>query len=575
MKYPGLSLIAGAVACLFGTGILADAIIRTQAMLATTIAEIFVDERGVVLELEIGLADLEAFSNIMPNEIYERLGNEPMPLRERLPKFFKEDLVLTVDDEEPLFGRILEMEPRNRIRRDDISGEPLPGTGEQEEVVVIARIRYPFDQRPDELTLGLFSSATVGFVVYHEGVAVNDFRYLGPSQRLDLDWNDPWYSSFQRRALRRTYFAPMSGFIYVEPYEVRKEIIARPRTLQKFVDLGLEGLDTIPVEIQDDLKRKAAEFLREHHKVTIDGEEIPPELARINFLERTLTTSRVIDPPVELDINSAILGAIFVYPTVEPLPQNVTMDWDLFDNQIQIIPAAAVDQAGALPTFLEPDFAVLEWQNFLRFPELPTLQAILPPPTVLEKVSYYLRWLFLLALAWSFWWTWQRTRNQPSRRIQAVGLVIVVLALASGSFWLGQAGKPSAESSAKIVSGLLHNVYRAFDFRSEEDIYDVLDKSVSGDLLAKIYLETRRGLELANQGGARAKVKDIEVVDLTTRTGKNGGFIANATWKVAGSVGHWGHVHQRRNRYQAELDIQPVDGVWKLTGLEILQEERL
>ncbi len=575
MKSPGLSLIAGAVACLFGTGILADAIIRTQAMLATTIAEIFVDENSVLLELEIGLGDLEAFRNIMPDEIYERLSNEPMSLRERLPKFFKEDLVLTVDDGEPLSGRILEMEPRNRIRRDDISGEPLPGTGEQEEVVVVARIRYPFDQRPDELTLGLFSSATVGFVVYHEGVAVNDFRYLGPSQRLVLDWNDPWYSSFQRRALRRTYFAPMSGFIYVEPYEVRKEIIARPRTLQKFVDLGLEGLDTIPVEIQDDLKRKAAEFLREHHKVTIDGEEIPPELARINFLERTLTTSRVIDPPVELDINSAILGAIFVYPTVEPLPQNVTMAWDLFDNQIQIIPAAAVDQAGALPTFLEPDFAVLEWQNFLRFPELPTLQAILPPPTVLEKVSYYLRWIFLLAVAWSFWWAGQRTRNQPSRRIQAVGLVIVVLALASGSFWLGQAGKPSAESSAKIVSGLLHNVYRAFDFRSEEDIYDVLDKSVSGDLLAKIYLETRRGLELANQGGARAKVKDIEVVDLTTRTGKNGGFIANATWKVAGSVGHWGHVHQRRNRYQAELDIQPVDGVWKLTGLEILQEERL
>ena len=575
MKNPGLSLIAGAVACLFGTGILADAIIRTQAMLATTIAEIFVDERGVVLELEIGLADLEAFSNIMPDEIYERLGNEPMSLRERLPKFFKEDLVLTVADEEPLFGRILEMEPRNRIRRDDISGEPLPGTGEQEEVVVVARIQYPFDQRPDELTLGLFSSATVGFVVYHEGVAVNDFRYLGPLQRLVLDWNDPWYSSFQRRALRRTYFAPMSGFIYVEPYEVRKEIIARPRTLQKFVDLGLEGLDTIPVEIQDDLKRKAAEFLREHHKVVIDGEEITPELARINFLERTLTTSRVIDPPIELDINSAILGAIFVYPTVEPLPQNVTMDWDLFDNQIQMIPVAAVDQAGALPTFLEPDFAVLEWQNFLRFPELPTLQAILPPPTVLEKASYYLRWLFLLAVAWSFRWAWQRTRDQPSGRTQAVGLVIVVVALAAGSFWLGQAGKPSAESSAEIVSGLLHNIYRAFDFRSEEDIYDVLDKSVSGDLLAKIYLETRRGLELANQGGARAKVKDIEVVDLATRTGENGGFIANATWNVAGSVGHWGHVHQRRNRYQAELDIQPVDGVWKLTGLEILQEERL
>ncbi len=575
MTIRGISVTAGIVACLFASAALADAIVRTQAMLATTIAEIYVDERGVVMELEIGLADLEAFSNIMPDEIHERLGNEPIPLRDRLPKFFTEDLRLIPDDGDPEMGLIVEMGPRARIRRDDISGEPLPGAGEEEDVVVFVRIHYPLEQRPDELTISLRSSVSIGFVIYHEGVAVNDFRYLGQLQRLILDWDDPWYSKFDRRALRRTYFAPMSGFIYIEPYEVRKEIVARPRTLQQFVDLGLEGRDTIPVDIQDDLKRKVAEFLRDHHKVVIDGEEIAPELARINFLERTLTTSRVIDPPVELDINSAILGAIFVYPTVEPLPQNVTMDWDLFNDQIQMIPASAVDQAGALPTFLEPDFAVLEWQNFLRFPELPTLKAILPPPTVLEKSSYYLRWIFLLAVAWSFWWAWQRTRNQPSGRMQAVGLVIFVMALASGSFWLGQAGKPSAESSAEIVSGLLHNIYRAFDFRSEEDIYDVLDKSVSGDLLAKIYLETRRGLVLANQGGARAKVKDIEVVDLATRTGENGGFIANATWNVAGSVGHWGHVHQRRNRYQAELDIQPVDGVWKLTGLEILQEERL
>ena len=81
--------------------------------------------------------------------------------------------------------------------------------------------------------------ASVGFVVYHEGIAVNDFRYLGPSQTLHLDWSDPWYSRFERRSLRRQYFAPMSGFLYVETYEVRKEIIARPLDLQAWVDLGL------------------------------------------------------------------------------------------------------------------------------------------------------------------------------------------------------------------------------------------------------------------------------------------------------------------------------------------------
>ena len=59
------------------------------------------------------------------------------------------------------------------------------------------------------------------------------------------------------------------------------------------------------------------------------------------------------------------------------------------------------------------------------------------------------------------------------------------------------------------------------------------------------------------------------------RSFEGGGFVATTAWNVAGSVGHWGHIHQRRNRYRARLDVRPIDGRWKLTGLEILDEERL
>ena len=566
------SIIAFLVSLLFCQLALPDAIVRTQAMMATTIAEFYVEEEGVMLSLEIGLPELEAFQNLMPDGLYEQLGNEPKPLAERYPLFFKEDLLVIPEDGEPLIGRVVEMQPKERVKRDDITGEPLPNTDEEPETVIMARIFFPFDERPLTLTIGSRMSANIGFVVYHSSVAVNDFRYLSPSQTLTLDWGDPWYSSFENRALRRTYFAPMNGYIYVEPYEVRKEVIVRPKDLQQWVDLGLEGRDTIPVEIQDELKRQVAEFLRARQKVVIDGETVEPELARINFLERTLRTSRVIDPPEELDIDSAIMGAIFVYPTVEALPQKVAMDWDLFNEKIPLVPAAAVDQAGSLPTYLEPDFAVLEWENFLRFPELPTLKAISPPPGLVESLMVYLRWALLAASLWAIWLVWRRRQTAPGGpAVLATGLVC----LSVGSFWIGHQANLSEEKSHGIVSGLLHNIYRAFDFRAEEDIYDVLEKSVEGDLLAEIYLETRRGLELANQGGARAKVKDIEVVDLSTRSGENGGFIASATWNVGGSVGHWGHIHERRNRYQAELNIHPVDGVWKLTELEILQEERL
>ena len=70
-------------------------------------------------------------------------------------------------------------------------------------------------------------------------------------------------------------------------------------------------------------------------------------------------------------------------------------------------------------------------------------------------------------------------------------------------------------------------------------------------------------------------MKDIELVDLTAERSDGGGFVATTTWNVSGSVGHWGHIHQRRNQYRAELSVSPVNGVWKLVGLEILLEERL
>ena len=134
----------------------------------------------------------------------------------------------------------------------------------------------------------------------------------------------------------------------------------------------------------------------------------------------------------------------------------------------------------------------------------------------------------------------------------------------------------SDERADELVGSLLHNIYRAFDFRGEETIYDVLDRSVTGDLLTEIYLETRRGLELASQGGARAKVKEIELLEVEPRALRGEpGFVAHCRWNVAGSVGHWGHVHTRTNQYEAELTVQPVDGAWKVTALEVLQEERL
>jgi hypothetical protein len=60
-------------------GARADAIIITKAMTASTIAEIFIDESSIRVELEIGGRDLPGFRNLMPDGVYARMGYEPEP----------------------------------------------------------------------------------------------------------------------------------------------------------------------------------------------------------------------------------------------------------------------------------------------------------------------------------------------------------------------------------------------------------------------------------------------------------------------------------------------------------------
>ena len=131
-----------------------DAIIRTQAMLASTIAEFYIENGRVLLELEIGSEDLQAFRNLFPDEIYERLGNPPRAASERRIEFFEADLVIAVEDGAPLRGRIVEMGARPRVQRDEITGEPLPTVGDETATVIFTRIEYSLPERPPVLLLG-------------------------------------------------------------------------------------------------------------------------------------------------------------------------------------------------------------------------------------------------------------------------------------------------------------------------------------------------------------------------------------------------------------------------------------
>ncbi len=76
------------------------------------------------------------------------------------------------------------------------------------------------------------------------------------------------------------------------------------------------------------------------------------------------------------------------------------------------------------------------------------------------------------------------------------------------------------KSREAVAESLLRNVYRAFDYHSESDIYDALARSVHGDLLADLYLKIKQGLIMQEQGGAVARVQEVKVVKAEPVEGK-------------------------------------------------------
>ena len=154
---------------------------------------------------------------------------------------------------------------------------------------------------------------------------------------------------------------------------------------------------------------------------------------------------------------------------------------------------------------------------------------------------------------------------------------ILLFPLAQVRVGTARASQISEDDGKAILHSLLKNIYRAFDFREESDVYDKLAISVEGDLLTDIYLQHRKSFAVQQAGGAQATVEEIDVQEVLVAdsTRSDNALDFKAKWTAVGTVGHWGHIHTRQNQYEAVLTMKSIDGAWKITGLELLEEKRI
>jgi len=590
-------IVLALLAALVSRPVQADWINLTGAETAPNIAEIYVLDDRVHVKLEVYIGNLDKFADLVPEDWLHDASVRP-DVEERLERFSREGLQFITETGQRLQAQAVTIEPRLRVdRQSPFAGMINPITRARvpdapaDKRVLYVELDYPFDGKPASLEFippldedADIASATIGFIAYHKSVPVIDFRYLGAPAQLTLDWSDPWYSKFKNVNLKRHHASALMTFLYVEPYEVRHEILTRVRDLEEWMDLGLRGDEFIELDELEVLKRRIGEFMLERNKVLIDGEAVEPILDRTNYVTVGITGIRIVEAPERLEISTAIVGVILTYIN-DGIPQEVTVNWELFTDQVQRVPAISTDPAGPLPTYVTPDDNVHTWTNYLKNYTLPTVEAVsvagsvgeLEIPVVSAGGGVLLV-LLLVVIA-------GRSRNGTSIRTPMI--VAGVLVAVSAAAWpfarvsfdrpAALAGTLESEQSVALVETLLKNVYRAFDFREEDDVYDKLALTVSGDLLADIYLQSRRSLAVQQAGGAQAKVQELEIREASATRRDEGdlGYDIRSQWTALGTVGHWGHTHIRQNLYDAILTIESVDGVWKIVDMEILEETRI
>jgi len=385
-----------------------------------------------------------------------------------------------------------------------------------------------------------------------------------------------WLAVSAPSAFAQTLDAPVQGFVSIEAYEVRQTFVVR-------IDAVLpDRSDDIQVTDHDAVLKQVLDTLSGKCPLTLDGAPVELEHERSEFIRNDPVLAIVTDEREAIPANEAAVAVVFAASRTG-FPDSAAITWDFFPRQAEEIEVTFRSPSDKKLFTVTPDAPSVTWPLSKKetLPQPEKLPGLTPLPRLSIPLLSIILGLFAAAFA-------ILSKRLGERTPAVFGLIVLGSVIAAAACWntgryqiVHPFKKPApvtAGQADEITYALLINLYHAFDYRDEEAIYDTLANSASGDLLERIYFEIRKSLTLEDQGGAKVRIKNVDLrrciptplADADTDDPR--AFSADCEWVAIGDVTHWAHTHTRLNRYSAELSITPVEGEWKITGLQILEE---
>ena len=580
-----------------GTGLLVSLLVVVLPLTAEahpvsiSRASVYLKRREATVGIEVFLEDLYLFHNLKPNG-EDVLESSVIQQGIRLHEDFLRRRFQITDVEGQRF------EPESvQARPAELPARGVPIADMMTHQLEF-ELRYVFPSQPDVLTFAqLFTDekavlpSEMKLQVKQEGAGAAFEHTLLPHEpySLRINWDNPplspeaseqqradWAAREKQSLLGITSDSGVYSFLYVEDFEVRHEILIPLMTLADDLAVTWSTDAVLEVADQETVRSRIEAYFLEGNRIVIDDQLPPPKVQRCEFYGLNMKDFAESSASKPVPLANARVGIILSYHLNHP-PQRLRMAWDRFNSSLRGVTTVLIAGDDVIRQKLSrtANRNVLEWTRSSEETESFPLQPVAVDLNATSTAS--VPWITcLLGMSCVV-----LAAHAVAQRNRVTALLTLLLLACAGTTWpvaRSSVAELSEEEALRIFAEVHANLYRSFQRPTEESVYDALAMSVNGDLLQEIYLEVQSGMVRQDQGGASAKISDIDVVlkkRLSSVQGERTSCRIRCRWNVSGTVEHWGHVHRRTNQYEADFVLSPVQECWKFTDMDLRDEQHV
>ncbi len=558
-----------------------------RSMHASTVLELFVEERGVRLELELIEEDWLPFADWLPPGEFDS-RQIPRPGTAAQSVLSAPGLRLSFNGAPTAGPELRTLRLRNRTRRDNADGMPRPRAQEDSLAaaqVYAAEFWIPFETQPEAIGVEppsreAFPKLEIGFRAHHDGIEANAFQYLRAPVTLLLDWDDPWHTKFAEPFLVRAFHDAIDLRVFAGEREVRLEAAVRVADFPSLTPPPATGLTAW--ETSDELRQRFLDSfalaLGQSLQLRVNGQTASPSSMTARWIRRGLSGLRQTPVNEPEPFRQAVAGIIWSFPAptgAKDTTYRLNAAANLFSGRVQRVPVTweAVGNQRA-EAELGPDLATIEWRS-LPQPVIDAAESgLLPVPPETQGLNVGFPWAVLLALGGipflMFGLAWKRA-SASQRLLVGVGWAGLFAGAGVLSDWAGPRvtlseppmaqAPPYVEAEAKeVCAGLLrHSICK--------------DREGISPFAQRFLEEGRLQWDLAlppaspfggTWDGRRVDVKAIHF----TQPPDTRRIVAELEWTDTAWSNHWQIRYEEGRAAEALVSIVVENGAWRIESAE-------